>query len=131
MYNLSNYEGTQITTNKSIQYKPDLYSDRIVWNDNRNGNWDIYMYNLSTHWETQITTNKSDQISPAIYSDRVVWADDHNSYGSWDIYMDNLGYLPIAAFSAHPTSGRATLAIIFYDTKAGYPFYGSETLAIK
>jgi hypothetical protein len=37
--------------------------DRIVWWDNRNGNWDIYMYDLATQTEAQITTdpNKTDR----------------------------------------------------------------------
>ena len=79
---------TQITTNKSSQDNPDIYGDRIVWQDNRNGNWDIYMYDLSTHKEIQITTNKSSQYSPEVYKDRIVWVDERN--GSPDIYLQNL-----------------------------------------
>ncbi|HII80393.1 MAG TPA: cell surface protein, partial [Methanosarcina sp.] len=68
---------------------PAIYEDRIVWQDNRNGNWDIYMYNLSTSTETQITTNQSNQWNPAIYGDRIVWGDDRNSNESSDFYMDS------------------------------------------
>lgn len=79
---------TQITSVKSDQIVPTIYGDRIVWQDNRNGNWDIYMYNLSSSTETSITANESNQTEPAIYGDRIVWQDDRN--GNWDIYMYDL-----------------------------------------
>ena len=66
---------TQITNNESAQIDPAIYGDRIVWQDERNGNWDIYMYNLSISTETRITTNESNQTEPAICGDRIVWQD--------------------------------------------------------
>jgi beta propeller repeat protein len=79
---------TQITTNTSDQWSPDIYSDRIVWVDDRNRNDAIYMYDLSTKKETQITTNTSGKWDPAIYGDRIAWADDRD--GNSDIYMYDL-----------------------------------------
>jgi TolB protein len=93
---------TQITTNNSNQMYPDIYGERIVWQDDRNGyydpyvydpNWDIYMYDLSASTETQITTNESNQSEPAIYEDRIVWTDDRNENSdayTVDVYMYNL-----------------------------------------
>jgi len=78
---------TQITTS-GLADNPDVYDDRIVWQDDRNGNRDIYMYDLSTKKETQITTNTSGKWDPAIYSDRIVWTDDRD--GNYDIYMYDL-----------------------------------------
>jgi TolB protein len=88
---------TQITTDKSDQYGPDIYGDRIVWADHRNGNYDIYVYNISTSTETQITTNEVDQrypdiygdSHPSIYGDRIVWENEHD-LRNLDIYMYNL-----------------------------------------
>ncbi|MHC1753918.1 MAG: PGF-pre-PGF domain-containing protein [Methanosarcina sp.] len=78
----------RITTSEFDQVYPSVYSNRIVWEDDRNGNWDIYMYDLSTSREIQITNNGSNQTSPDIYGERIVWEDDRN--GNWDIYMYDL-----------------------------------------
>lgn len=78
----------QITTNGLNPSRPAIYKDRIVWSDNCNGNYDIYMYNLSTSRETQISTSESDDFSPDIYGDRIVWNDLRN--GNGEIYMYNL-----------------------------------------
>lgn len=79
---------TQITTNESDQYYPNIYRDRIVWTDSRNESWEIHMYDLSTSREIQITTNSSHSQSPAcpaIYGNRIVWENERN--GNKDIYM--------------------------------------------
>mgnify|MGYP000870971321 FL=1 len=81
---------TQITSNVSDQMLPDIYGDKIVWHDTRNGNLDIYMYDLSTSKETQITSNESWQGWPDIYEDRIVWEDERNGVSNPDIYMYNL-----------------------------------------
>ncbi|AKB42594.1 cell surface protein [Methanosarcina vacuolata Z-761] len=124
MYNISTSKETQITTNESWQVSPAIYGDRIVWQDGRNNegiNDDIYMYDLSTSTETQITTNKSGQCRPAIYGDRIVWIDYRNG-DIPDIYMATLGSsLPVAAFSASPTSGKAPLNVCFTDKSTGSP----------
>lgn len=80
----------RITTSKSEQHAPVIYGNKIVWEDNRNGNWDIYMYDLSTNKETKITTNSSDQNSPDIYSNRVVWIDTRERDIDYSIYMLDL-----------------------------------------
>ena len=63
----------QLTTNESTQYKPSIYDDRIVWEDERNGNDDLYLYNISMSTETQITNNEFQHSNPVIYGDRIVW----------------------------------------------------------
>jgi len=83
-----NFTELQITINKSDQCDPAIYGDRIVWNDNRNGNSDIYLYILSTSKEIRVTTNESGISEPDIYEDRMVWQD--GRHGSSDIYMYNI-----------------------------------------
>ncbi len=69
---------------------PDVYNNVVVWQDHRNGNWDIYGYNLTTKTTFPIITNTADQTHPAItFSPSlggyvVVWQDARD--GDWDIY---------------------------------------------
>ena len=60
----------------------------MVWQDNRNGNWDIYGFNISTKGELEIAIGEGDQENPAIYKDYVVWQDNRN--GNPDIYGYNI-----------------------------------------
>ncbi|ODS36637.1 hypothetical protein BEH94_11645 [Candidatus Altiarchaeales archaeon WOR_SM1_SCG] len=92
----------QITMSSANQISPAIYDDKIVWQDYRNGNWDIYMYDLSTKKEKQITMSSANQISPAIYDDKIVWQDCRNGEyhymysiwkydcDNWDIYLYDL-----------------------------------------
>ncbi len=69
---------------------PDICNNLTVWQDSRNGNWDIYGYNLTTKQTFAITSDPADQMHPAVsFSPRlnayvVVWQDFRN--GNWDIY---------------------------------------------
>ena len=84
-----NIDEFQITTDPAQQNEADIYGTRLVWQDNRNGNWDIYMYDVNgSGGNVQITTNTSNQYGPQIYGDRIVYYDDRN--GNWDIYMYDL-----------------------------------------
>lgn len=80
----------RITSNSSSQEQPDIYDLNIVYQDNRNGDWDIYVYRLAgaIEPETRITTDAANQVNPRIYGGRVVYQDDRN--GNWDIYMYDL-----------------------------------------
>ncbi|MGB9938963.1 PGF-pre-PGF domain-containing protein [Methanosarcina sp.] len=119
MYDISTSKETQITTDESNQiWSTPIHEDRIVWEDDRNGNADIYMYNLSSSTETRITANELNQFSPAIYGDRIVWWDDRN--GNWDIYMCTVSEvelkIPVANFTTSDKSGYAPLFVQFTDS---------------
>jgi len=70
------------------QRNPSIHNDRVVWQDRRAGNWDIYLKDLSTGKEKQITNHPADQINPKIHGSFVVWEDYRN--GNSDIYLMDL-----------------------------------------
>jgi TolB protein len=80
----------QITSNIASQEYPDVYGYNIVWQDNRNGNWDIYLYNVMGQFppDTRLTTNSDNQMNPAISGSNIVYEDYRN--GNSDIYFYNL-----------------------------------------
>ncbi|MBI4003717.1 MAG: putative Ig domain-containing protein, partial [Candidatus Omnitrophica bacterium] len=67
---------------------PAIDGDRLVWQDLRNGNWDVYLYDLTTQTERRITSHAANQVNPAIDGDRLVWQDLRN--GNWDVYLYDL-----------------------------------------
>ena len=71
----------QITDNPANQDNPIINGNYIVWQDDRNGNWDIYLFDLKTSSELQITDNENDQVTPKLYGDIIVWKDMRNQIG--------------------------------------------------
>ena len=75
-------------TNTKTARNPDIRNNKIVWQDRRNGNWDIYLYDIGKNKQQIITTNVADQVAPAIFHDKIVWQDKRG--GIWNIYMHDL-----------------------------------------
>jgi beta propeller repeat protein len=118
MMNLSENRTYRMTTNIADQYEPSMYGDYIVWQDERNGNWDIYIENIETHQQFH-TINKATQLHPRIDGNKVVWYDDRN--GNWDIYMGTIIESPITSFVITPRGGRPPLKIQFTDKSTNNP----------
>jgi len=59
-----------------------------VFEDDRNGNWDIYVRDLWSPWEQQLTTAIADQRHPAASGSWVAFEDARNV--DWEIYLVNL-----------------------------------------
>jgi beta propeller repeat protein len=82
---------TQITKHGTAS-SPEIYGNRIVWLDMRNGQYthDLYMYDLSTKKETRIT-NSGLAYDPDIYRNKVVWIDPVGEYHDFNgIYVKDL-----------------------------------------
>jgi TolB protein len=77
-------------TNRFTAYAPNLAisGTKVVYDDNRSGNYDIYLYDLATFTEKRLTTNSAGQHTPAISGTNVVYQDQRN--GNWDIYLYDL-----------------------------------------
>jgi beta propeller repeat protein len=71
------------------QVAPDVSGTIIVWQDNRNGNQDVYGYDLSTGSEFPICTSSGHQTVPSVSGDIVVWQDGRTD-SDGDIYGYNL-----------------------------------------
>lgn len=78
----------QLINDASIQRAPAIFGHTVVWEDNRNGNFDIYTIDLNSLEQRQLTSLSSVQRQPSIYGNRVVWTDLRN--GNSDIYLLNL-----------------------------------------
>jgi beta propeller repeat protein len=85
--------GTGVTrgvTSEGMQYYADVDGSRIVYDDNRDGKWDIYMFDRSTMVETRLTTEPNDQMMPQISGDYVIYMDNRNydaGNQGWDLYV--------------------------------------------
>jgi beta propeller repeat protein len=73
-----------------MQYYADISGSRIVYDDNRDGKWDIYMFDRSTMQETRLTNEPNDQMMPQISGSYVIYMDNRNydsSNSGWDLYV--------------------------------------------
>ena len=53
----------------------DLDGDRLVFDDFRNGTWDVWLYDFSTGTESQVTADPSGQFYPRIHGKTIAWQD--------------------------------------------------------
>jgi len=88
-YNIDTGE-TRSVSSHGMQYYADVSGNRYVYDDNRDGKWDIYAYDRTTMKEVQLTNEPHDQMMPQIYGDYVIYMDnrqyDNNDQG-WDLYV--------------------------------------------
>jgi beta propeller repeat protein len=113
MYDLTTHKEKQITAYKSFKYFPNIYGNTIAWYDERNigSSGGIYLYDLSTHQEIHTTKGNG---SPIIYGNKIVWVDNRND-DDGDIYMGTISFLPVAAFTASPITGKHPMTVKFID----------------
>lgn len=77
---------------------------KIVWQDMRNGKWDIYLKDTVTGVSRLVLGTSPDRERPAVDGNVVVWQDYRN--GNWDIFGYDLGTateIPIATAAGDQT----------------------------
>ena len=57
----------------------DFSGDRLVWDDFRNENWDVWLYDFATGTELQVTDHPRGQFYPRIHGKTIVWQDARNN----------------------------------------------------
>jgi len=68
------------------QMYPVISGDLVVWQDNRNGNFDVYVKDLKSGNETKLTGD-GDQVYPDVSGNLIAWEDDKTgdiAYYLWD-----------------------------------------------
>lgn len=109
------------STGKEIN-RPAIAGRIVVWQDKRNGNWDIYGFDLTTQAEFPVTTQDGDQKNPSIYTDPnetyyvVVWQDERGD--NPDIYgaiMKGSGAIEPGCTSPPPWDINGDCVIDFLD----------------
>jgi beta propeller repeat protein len=73
---------------------PSVSGSRIVWADDRSGNYDVYLYDVRTGEQRQITTDPAGQFNAQISGSLIVWEDSRNSQSHYfpenDVYLFDL-----------------------------------------
>lgn len=109
MMDLATGEEREIVHVNSQAIEPPSVSDgRIVWSDDRSGNYDVYLYDVAAGTQRQITTNAGGQFNARISGDLIVWEDTRNSTSHYfpenDIYLYDLASgaeIPVATGEDH------------------------------
>jgi beta propeller repeat protein len=119
MYDLSTKQESAVSTRTSNQNWPDISTNYVIYADDRNGNWDIFMYRISTQEEFTICTNTYAQTFPVISGGpyigdlTIAYMDDRsgkNIYIYYPYYFGSSGYeylvpldkTPIISTQAYP-----------------------------
>jgi beta propeller repeat protein len=77
---------TQLTQGSGDHINPATDGNTVVWQDNRNGNWDVYVKDLASGKETKLTGD-GDQVYPDVSGNTIAWEDGKTkdiSYYIWD-----------------------------------------------
>jgi beta propeller repeat protein len=117
-------EVRRITDNQGGQYHPVIFDQWIVWDDNRNGQLDLYGYNLRRNTEVQLTDTPEDESRPYINGKWVVCEED--SAGGQNInlrllHLSNLASIQLTnAESEKEKPSMASNKIVWVDLRNGH-----------
>ena len=78
LYDMARLTQIAVCTDPSNQLGAVISGDRVAWQDNRTGDWNIFCMNIRDATVRQITDNSSQQIKPEISGDKIIWQDNRN-----------------------------------------------------
>jgi beta propeller repeat protein len=89
---IKNQQGFIVCNLASRQTHPDFDESYVVWEDNRNQNYDIYRKYIGDLGDgTRITYNNANQYGPKIYENHIIWVDARNGeINNLDIYKTDV-----------------------------------------
>jgi hypothetical protein len=89
--NMDTNEHRVVVDNGSLNLRPSIHGDLIVWESNIACNYDIWVYRLSTGESFQVTTDSLDQQLGDVYGDLVAYVDDRGL--NKDVFISRLEFL--------------------------------------
>ncbi len=103
LQDLETSNSTRITENPAGQYRPSISGPVVVWQDNRNGQLDLYSFDLRNRSETRLTETPYDESSPVINGQWVFFAEN-----SLNPDINDLRLLHLASLRSAPMTRSAT-----------------------
>jgi beta propeller repeat protein len=121
-----------VTQDDHWQWSPAISGTLVVWEDHRNGNWDIYGYDFLESREFPIIEERNPQHSPDIYGTCVVWTDERG--GNEDIYFIDLRVHQEVCITSDEASQKnpalSSQVIVWQDQRNGnWDIYGYDRSA--
>ncbi len=131
MLNISSGEIHNLSpdTGSSNQRYPSVYQNRVVWQDSRNGQRDVFMNTTYGGWKTVNLTPGipgNGQNRPNIYGNRIIWYDD-----AYSLYLSNLaGTVVLASYAAGNPVSNAVVCSTSYAWKEDVSGIGNGPLHV-
>lgn len=105
------------------QTQPDIDGDRVVWMDDRNGNWDLFLYEPQ-NGSYPAVMDKEDEIHPSLFGNLLAYQKKTSS-GNTDIWVFDLSSGKRWPLTTHPSRQEKPSAggdfITYEDYREGKP----------
>jgi beta propeller repeat protein len=107
LYDLETQQTTPLLTTWGARLPDVSAADQlVVWQDYRNGNWDVYGYDLSTDTERALVIAPQHQENPAI-ADGLLVFQSQTTTASWNIHI-----YPLAQEQSFPVTNNPNLQVL-------------------